>query len=114
LILGLTSPGELKEMAIENISAESRKSTEYSKVDKDILINHFETILQVDPYMYCWTNFHLSYLYSHWNVVGENHIASWTIRNKDFALGLGILSSSSFVARFPFFPTCFPLHTFIV
>ena len=53
LILGLTTPGELKEMAIENISAEKQKSTEYPKIDKDTLINHFETILQVDPYMYC-------------------------------------------------------------
>ena len=53
LIPVLTSPGELKKKAIENISAESHKSTEYSKVDKDTLINQFETILQVDPYMYC-------------------------------------------------------------
>jgi hypothetical protein len=76
LILGLTSPEELKEMAMKNISTEGHKKTEYSHVDRDTLINHFETILQVDPYMYCWTNFHLSYLYSHWNIVGKNTIAS--------------------------------------
>ena len=45
LILGLTSPEELKDMAMKNILAEGHKNTEYSHVDKDTLIKHFETIL---------------------------------------------------------------------
>ena len=75
-IIGLTSPEELRETAIQTISVEGYKNEHYPEVTKDFLNKCIDNILLVDPRMYCWTNFHLSYLYSHWNVIGNNKVDS--------------------------------------
>ena len=73
-IIGLTSPEELREMSIKIVSDKDYKNEYYPEVNKDSLNKHIDTILQVDPYMYCWTNFHISYLFSHWVVIGKNAV----------------------------------------
>ena len=75
-IIGLTSPEELRESAIQTISVEGYTDKHYPQINKDSLNKHIDNILQVDPRMYCWTNFHISYLYSHWIVIGRNKVNS--------------------------------------
>ena len=73
-IIGLTPPEELRETAIQVISVEGYQDKHYPQINKDSLNKHIDIILQVDPHMYCWTNFHISYLYSHWVVIGGNAV----------------------------------------
>ena len=101
-IIGLTSPEELRETAIKTISVEGYTNQHYPQISKDSLNKYIDIILQVDPNMYCWTNFHISYLYSHWIVIGKNKVDKLDKGQKKLRsiIKLGIMLSSSSVARY--------------
>ena len=75
-IIGITPLDELKELAYRNLADKDYENENHPQINRDSLDKHIAKILQVDPQMYCWTNFHLSYLYSHCLVVGKNPVSS--------------------------------------
>ena len=74
---GFLTPDEIESEAIKTIAATDFKCPFIDNINEGTLKLHVQTILKVDPEMYCWRNFHMCYLFGWWTARGKNQVAGF-------------------------------------